>query len=69
MADNKTVAKRLKDLRIEKGKSVSDVCAETGIREAALRNYECGIRIPNHVSMFTLAKYFGKSVDTIFFKQ
>lgn len=61
------MAKHLKELRIAKGKTVSQVSDETGIGETALRNYECGLRIPRYTAMFTLASYYGESVDSIFF--
>lgn len=69
MIDKETMAQRLKDLRIAKGKSVAQVSEDTGIGETALRNYECGIRIPRYTAMFTLANYYGKTVDRIFFRK
>lgn len=62
------MANNLKDLRLAKGKTVAQVSSETGIGETALRNYECGLRIPRYTAMFALAKYYGKSVDSIFFR-
>lgn len=67
MIDKETMAKHLKALRVEKGKTVAEVSLETGIGETALRNYECGLRIPRYVAMFKLAEYYGTSVDMIFF--
>ena len=67
LLDNKMIGKNLKDLRATKQKTVSDVSNETGLKESALRNYECGIRIPNYKAMFTLADYYGTTVDYIFF--
>lgn len=69
MIDRETMAQRLKDLRSAKGKSVAEVSKDTGIGETALRNYECGIRIPRYTAMFALANYYGKSVDRIFFRE
>jgi len=68
MVTKERMGKRLKELRTEKGKTISEVSEETGIGESALRNYECGIRIPNFKSMFVIAEYYGKTVDAIFFK-
>lgn len=68
MNTKEKIAQNLKDLRIAKGKTVAQVSAETGIGETALRNYECGLRIPRYTAMFTLAMYYGKKVDAIFFK-
>ena len=64
--DKKAMGQRLKELRIAKGKTISQVACETGLGESALRNYEGGIRIPRFVAMFNLAEYYGKSVDSIF---
>ena len=63
-----TMARRLKDLRAAKGKTIAEVSDETGIGETALRNYECGLRVPRYVAMFKLADYFGTTVDEIFFE-
>ena len=68
MLDKETMARHLKDLRIEKGKTIAQVSSETGLGETALRNYECGIRIPRYTAMFTLADYYGKTVNSIFFR-
>ena len=68
MLEKEEMAKHLKELRTAKGKTVAQVSSETGIGETALRNYECGIRIPRYTAMFALAKYYGKSVDSIFFR-
>lgn len=61
------MGKNLRDLRISRNKSIADVSHETGLGEAALRNYECGLRIPNYKAMFVLASYYQTSVDRIFF--
>lgn len=63
----KMMGRNLRELRVSLNKSIADVSNETGLGEAALRNYECGLRIPNYKAMFTLASYYGKSVDYIFF--
>lgn len=67
MTDMKTMGRRLRDLREEAGKTTSEVSIATGIGESALRNYECGMRIPRYKAMFKLAEYYGKTVDYIFF--
>ena len=67
MLDKETMGAHLRELRVEKGKTIAQVSDETGLGETALRNYECGIRIPRYTAMFTLAKYYNKSVDSIFF--
>ena len=68
MLEKKEIAQNLKDLRSAKGKTVAQVSAETGIGETALRNYECGLRIPRYTAMFALAMYYGVQVDSIFFR-
>ena len=68
MLNKDDIAQNLKDLRIEKGKTVAQVSVDTGIGETALRNYECGLRIPRYTAMFKIAKYYGRSVDSIFFQ-
>lgn len=65
--DKETMAKRLRELRMATGKTVAQVSDDTGIGETALRNYECGLRIPRYTAMFTLADYYGQSVDSLFF--
>lgn len=67
-AINKEVmGKKIKDMRIGMGKTIAEMSNDTGIGEAALRNYECGLRIPRYTAMFTIADYFGTTVDSLFF--
>lgn len=66
--DKEMMARRLKELRNANGKSISEVSIDTGIGETALRNYECGLRIPRYIAMFKLADYYGTTVDELFFK-
>lgn len=68
MLEKKEIAQNLRDLRVSRDKSVAQVSADTGIGATALRNYEYGLRIPNYRAMFTLAEYYHKSVDAIFFR-
>ena len=67
MIDVKTMGHNIKELRLKKGKTIAEVSKETGIGETALRNYECGLRMPRYKAMFRLAAYFDKRVDDIFF--
>lgn len=63
--DVKEVGKRLKELRGKKSRrTVSD---ETGISYSAMGNYESGYRIPKDSHKITLAKYYGVSVEDLFF--
>lgn len=65
--DTKAMATRLKNRRIELGKTVEEVSNATGIGQTAIRNYECGIRIPRYIAMIKLARYYGVSLDALFF--
>jgi transcriptional regulator with XRE-family HTH domain len=67
MLDKESIGKHLRELRLAKGKTVAQMSEETGLGETALRNYECGLRIPRYEAMFNLAAYFGTTVDHIFF--
>lgn len=67
--DNKAMAQKLKELRIASGKSVAEVSAATGIGSSALRNYECGLRVPKYQAMAALADCYDCSVDSLFFRQ
>ena len=56
-------AKRLKELRIEKGLSQVQLAEETGISKSAIGFWETGKRIPLATVVITLAKYFGVTSD------
>ena len=68
MITKEIMGNRLKELRAKKNKTILQVSKDTGIGESALRNYECGYRIPNFQNMLTIADYYGKTVDSIFFR-
>ena len=67
MLNKETIGKHLREMRLAKGKTIAQMSEETGLGETALRNYECGLRIPRYEAMFNLAGYFGTTVDHIFF--
>lgn len=69
MLSKKQMGLNLKNLRMSHGKTTAEVSRDTGLGETALRNYECGLRIPRYKAMFILSEYFGKSVDDIFFTE
>lgn len=56
-------AKRLTELRKEKGISQSQLSKETGISQAAIAFWEAGERIPGALALITLSKYFKVSSD------
>lgn len=56
------------NLRILRGnKTIAKVSEETGLKPAAISNYENGTRIPRDEVKIILAKYYNKTVDEIFF--
>jgi len=69
MVDAREIGNRLKFLRKKMNVTGMDVCRETGIMQSAYSNYETGARVPRDENKVLLAKYFGVSVDTIFFNE
>ena len=57
---------RLKALRGDK--SLDEVANATGLTRSAIFMYETEERIPRDENKVALAKYFGKSVQEIFFE-
>lgn len=65
--ENVIIAKRLVELRgVRTQKEVDE---SLGISISALSMYEIGQRIPRDEVKIKIAKYYGKSVQDIFFKQ
>ena len=60
------MSKKLKMLRGKK--SQARAAKEIGISESALSMYEIGARIPRDEAKIKIAKYYGKTVQYIFFK-
>lgn len=60
------IGRRLKQLRGEK--TIQQVSEETGINMSTLGMYEIGERIPRDVNKIVLAKYYGVSVQELFFE-
>lgn len=64
--DYQLIAKKLTQLR---GKIPRELVAkECGITVSALSNYENGIRIPRDEVKVRIAKFYKKSVQSIFFE-
>lgn len=61
------ISTRLRDLRVAKGKTIGEMAVDTGIGASALRNYELGLRVPCDANKLTIARYFGRSVDDLFY--
>lgn len=64
--DSVLIGKRLAELRGTK--TQEEVAKAVGISTSALSMYECGERIPRDSIKIALAKYYKKSVQSIFFK-
>ena len=59
-----TIQERLKDLRVERGLTLEQLSAETGISKSALGKYEADdFKDISPFSMVALAKFYGASTD------
>ncbi len=59
-----TIQEKLKDLRVDKGLSLEELAAKTGISKSALGSYESNdYKDISHTSITTLAKFYGVSTD------
>ena len=56
-------AKRIAELRKDKGLSQSQLSKEIEISQAAIAFWEAGERIPGALALITISKYFKVSAD------
>lgn len=63
--DRKKVAVRLLLLRGDR--SQEEVAAAIGVRQSTMAMYESGARMPRDEIKLALARYYGCSVESIFF--
>ena len=56
-------AERLKELRLEKELSQSELSKQTGLSRSAIAFWELCERVPSAEAVVILAKYFGVSAD------
>lgn len=63
--DKAKISEKLRELR--GSKSLATVASEIGVTTSALSNYEQGLRIPRDEVKLAIAKYYGVTVDSIFF--
>ena len=56
-------AERLKDLREERGLSLTALAQDTGFTQAAIGRWESKKRIPNIETLIVFAKYFKVTTD------
>lgn len=63
----KETGERLRELRAERGQA--EVAEAIGVSTMAISQYETGKRIPQDKIKIKLAKYFGQSVESLFYAQ
>ena len=54
---------KIKDLRMERGMTVKDVCQQVGIPQSRLSELERGVRLPTTGQIKTLARYYEVDSD------
>ena len=59
----------LAGMRSERGMTQEEVAAALGIRQSTLAMYERGARMPKDEIKLALARYYGCSVETLFFSE
>ena len=67
VADAKTIGERLVKLRGKRTKRT--VQMETGLGYSRLCMYESGMRIPNDEAKAVLARYYGMTIDELFYTE
>lgn len=67
MVDSMEIGARLTRLRGEKTRE--EVAKAVGASERAIQSYEIGYRIPRDEMKVKLARYFGYTVEQIFFAE
>jgi transcriptional regulator with XRE-family HTH domain len=56
-------AKRIVELRMEKGVTQMQIVKATGLANSTIANYELGKRTPSMYGLIKLAEYFDCSID------
>ena len=59
----KIFCERLKELRLEKKLTISQLAKEIGVSDAAISRWENNERIPNIDNLFAIANFFHVSSD------
>ena len=65
--DGKQIGGRIKELRTGRGMTAEELGKALGISSSAVNMYECGQRVPRDEIKISIAEYFGKSVESIFY--
>lgn len=68
MEKNK-ISDRLKNLRLKKGVSLTQVANDLNLEKSTISHYENGARIPTDANKIKLAEYYGVTVESIFFSK
>ena len=68
MEENK-ISDRLKNLRLKKGVSLTQVANDLNLEKSTISHYENGDRIPTDANKIKLAEYYGVTVESIFFSK
>ena len=69
MSVEKVLASNLRKVREDKGLTLKDVVKATGYTEVSISRWETGTRIPKATVLYNLAKYYGVSIDRLFWKE
>lgn len=62
------MADKLTELRRQKGLTQEEVAKVIGVSPSAYSQYETGAKVPRDDTKVAIAKFFGRSVQFIFFK-
>jgi len=58
-----TFKQRLKEVRMKKGVTQDELCADTELSQSAISNWELGNKKPSMDALITLADYFDVTID------
>lgn len=64
-----STAKQIKYLRKEKGITQEQLGKAIGVSKMAISKYESGDAVPNDDNKIKIARYFGVSVEELFYTQ
>ena len=69
MSIEKVLASNLRKVREAKGLTLKDVVKATGYTEVSISRWETGTRIPKATVLYNLARFYGVSIDRLFWKE
>lgn len=64
-----TIGEKLRNFRIERNKTITQAAKEMNISYQSLQAYESNERVPRDEVKKIIAKYYKKSVGSIFFNE